>query len=410
MSGKTFALKSILAAAAITVSATAFGKDPVSSIIPGTFIRGADVSCLYDIEQKGIVFKDIDGTEKDMLTILRDHGANWIRLRVWVNPEASQGSVYNHGMCTIEKAAAIGKRAKELDMKILLALHYSDTWATPEYQRKPAAWDKFIRERLITEIGRYSRECMVTMKNAGATPDMVQIGNEINNGILLKDSKNQPTKINGKIGSDNFADLVNSAISEIKGCAPETEIMLHFSKGGDKETISMCLEGIKKINDYDCIGLSWYPFYRNNKTMKELGNVIRFITSKGKKCVIAETSFPWTCDDNEENHDNVRNAVWYLGDDSSMLQVYDNLIEVPGFAYGSHQGKKIIKPSKFNQQKFMEEIKKTVHQNGGSGFFYWGGEWIFTDSQDWKQGSTWENQALFDLNHNALPVLDSFKN
>ncbi len=408
MKVKILALEIALTVAAIAVSATAFGKKPTSSIIHGTFIRGVDVSCLYDIEKQGASFRDSDGTEKDMLTILRNHEVNWIRLRVWVNPEAQKDSFYNYGMCTIEKAAAIGKRAKSLDMKILLDLQYSDTWTNSEYQRKPAAWDSFIRERLITEVGKYSRHCVETMKNAGAAPDMVQIGNEINNGILLTDSNNQQVPLNGKIGSEVFFFLMNSAIKEIKACAPETEIMLHFSKGGDRETIARCMDLVKGVEEYDCIGLSWYPFLKDSRSLKDLGNVIKYVTSKGKKCVVAETSFPWTCDDDENNHDNVQNAVTYLGDDHSMLQVYDSLTEVPGFAYGSHQGKRLIRPSKNNQQKFIEELKKTIHQNEGDGFFYWGGEWIFTDSKDTKQGSTWENQALFDLDHKPLPALNAF--
>ncbi|MBQ0040074.1 MAG: glycosyl hydrolase 53 family protein [Treponema sp.] len=396
--------KSLAAAIAVCLFTTAFAaKKAAPVLIPGTFIRGADVTCLYDLEKSGAKFFDTDGTEKEMLAILKDHGANWIRLRVWVAPES------DYGMSAIEKAAETGKKAKALGFRILLDLQYSDAWTNVDSQKKPASWDPYIMERLTTEIGKYSRNCMETMKKADALPDMVQLGSEINKGILLTTSKDEHATINGKLGTDACVQLLNTAASSIRDFDSMIQIMLHFGKGGDKTEIAECLDKIDNVN-YDWIGLSYYPFYTDNGTAENLGNTIKYISSKGKKVMIAETSFPWTCEIPEEQADAVKNSVWYNGDDGSMMQVYDNLMNVPNLAFGSYSGKKIIKPSKYNQKNYLEELKKIIYINGGKGFFYFGGDWMTLDRKDPAKGSPWENQALFDLDHKALSAVEAFSN
>lgn len=401
--------KVISAAMAILMFSSAFAAKKAAVLIPGTFIRGADLSCLYDIEKNGAKFTDTDGTEKDMLSILRSHGANWIRLRIWVNPESENSSLYNYGMCTMEKAAAIGKRAKELDFNILLDLQFSDTWASMDNQRKPAEWDTYITERLYSEVKKHTRTCLETMKNAGFTPDMIQLGNEINKGLLLTTSKNEHATINGKLGSDTCQQILNTAIECIRDFDSGIQIMLHFALGGNKEEIQSCMDKVNGI-DYSWIGLSYYPFYLSNGTHENLGETIKYVASRKKNVVVVETSFPWTCDVSETQHDSVQNTVTFNGEDGSMMQVYENLMTMPNLAMSSHNGKKIIRPSKINQKNYLEELKKVIYSNGGKGFFYWGGDWVYTDEKDPARGSTWENQALFDLDHKANSVVEAFGN
>lgn len=406
----------------IKLTALAMAVFTINSISASEFAKGVDVSNLYDIEADGAKFYDSDGTQKDMLSILASHGVSWIRLRVWNDPESdrfkkySSGgnqyySFYNYGMCTVEKAAAIGKRARDLGMNILLDFHYSDTWTDPQYQRKPAAWDNLSKDQLVQALAEFTADSLKVMDEAGARPQMVQLGNEINTGLLKTTSRNSACNVTGdfeKSGSISSR-LLNAGAKAVKDFDSSITVMLHFAEGGNTEIVKWCLENVDDVN-FDCVGLSYYPFILSHNSPVNLGKTVKFITEQLKKrCIVAETSFPWTCEWVNGKNDTIDNTVWYSKDDCSLVQAYQNLKDIAqeySIKTGKYDGKKTIEASKENQKAVMSALKKIVAQNGGEGLFYWGGEWIVTSTTNPKKGSTWENQALFDLNHKALPVLD----
>ncbi|HEV2472342.1 MAG TPA: glycosyl hydrolase 53 family protein, partial [Chthonomonadales bacterium] len=217
------------------------------------FVTGGDVSLLTSLEQSGVVYRD-GGKVEDCLQIFKNYGCNIMRLRIWVNP-SHQGVFVNDLPYTI----ALGKRIKDAGLKLLLDFHYSDGWADPGKQYKPAAWKDLAFPQLVQAVHDYSKDVIAQMRQGGAMPDMVQVGNEITPGMLWPD---------GKIdigGWTHFADLVKAGIQGVKdGAAPDRSplIVIHIDRGGDAAGTRRFFD---KMNDqgvkYDIIGESFYPYW-----------------------------------------------------------------------------------------------------------------------------------------------------
>jgi arabinogalactan endo-1,4-beta-galactosidase len=183
---------------------------------------GADLSFLKQAEDRGTVFKD-NNQPKPGLQIFKDHGYNWIRLRLFHMPT----QLPNNLEYTIAEAQA----AKKLGFKFLLDYHYSDTWADPGKQFLPKAWEGLTHAQLVEAVFNYTRDSIAAFREAGVLPDMVQIGNEIPGGMLWPDGK-------APANWDNFADLLKAGIAGVeagKGNQPRPRIMIHIDKGGDKD-------------------------------------------------------------------------------------------------------------------------------------------------------------------------------
>lgn len=157
--------------------------------MPADFIKGADISTLLDAEKHGATFYDQNNQRKDPIAILKENGVNYVRLRLWVDPQSASGEDYGGGNNDLATTLALAKRAKVQGMKLLLDFHYSDFWTDPGKQFKPKAWEKMDYPQLKTAIHDYTRDTIARFKQAGVLPDMVQIGNEINGGILWPEGK-----------------------------------------------------------------------------------------------------------------------------------------------------------------------------------------------------------------------------
>ena len=384
---------------------------PVNTSSSDDFMRGVDVSALYALEADGSSFYESgSSSSSDMLSILANHGVNWVRLRVWNNPSnANYTPMENYGYCDIKKAASVAARAKALGMKVLLDFHYSDTWADPSLQCTPRMWDSYTTaSTLASAAATWTRNCLIIMKNAGGLPDMVQVGNEINTGIMTTSSSNGTASVACSITSSNFQTVMSTIISAIRSYNSDIDIMLHLAQGGYASVISYAYTYLSNL-DFDVLGLSYYPFFESHKTIANLKSVVQTYVAKGKRVVVAETSFPWTVE--QYANDNVSNTVWYYNsaNDTGLASAYTNLSSVAstyGITTSTYNGYSIIAATEANQKAVIAAIIDVVKNAGGEGVFYWGGEWVAGNSI----GSTWENQALFDLNHKALSVLDAFNN
>jgi arabinogalactan endo-1,4-beta-galactosidase len=218
---------------------------------------GADISFLPEFEARGMKFYDF-GTEpgkyveKDAIEILRDHGFNYIRLRLFVNPENEKGYSPHKGFCGLSHTLDMARRVKKAGMKLLLNFHYSDYWADPQQQNKPLAWANLDFETLKDTIKEYTRSVLLTFADQNVLPDMVQIGNEVNHGILWPD---------GHISNlDNLAELLKAGEEGATSVAPDMPVMMHLALGGqNKEAVfwldNMIARGVK----FDIIGISYYP-------------------------------------------------------------------------------------------------------------------------------------------------------
>lgn len=218
---------------------------------------GADISFLPELEKKGMKFYDNDGKQKDAIEILKSHGLNYIRLRIFNDPARDSGYSPKEGFCDLQHTLQMAKRIKDAGMKILLDFHYSDYWADPQKQYMPAAWRGQSFIQLKQSLFDYTKTVMLALKNQGTTPDMVQVGNEVNHGIVW------PA---GHINNlDSLAQLIYAGTMAVKTVAPNTAIMLHVALGGQNDESKFFIDNmINRGLPFDVIGLSYYPKWHNS--------------------------------------------------------------------------------------------------------------------------------------------------
>ncbi len=237
---------------------------------------GADISYLPELEAKGIKFSD-NGIEKDPILILKSHGFNYIRLRIFNDPKTDSGYSPSKGFCDLNYTKQMAKRAKAAGMKLLLDFHYSDYWADPGQQNKPAAWKNLNFEQLKNAVYDFTKNVIQELKAQGTTPDMVQVGNEINHGILWQD---------GNISNiNNLAQLLTAGIAAVKSVDPEIVIMLHVALGGQNDESVFFLDNMTARGvHFDVIGESYYPKWHG--TLNDLNDNLNNLVSRYKKDVI----------------------------------------------------------------------------------------------------------------------------
>jgi arabinogalactan endo-1,4-beta-galactosidase len=246
-------------------------------------IIGADVSFLPQLEDRGMKFFNKAGEQSDALKILKDHGFNYIRLRIFDHPEIPKGGYSpNKGFCDLAHTMQMAKRIKEAGMKFLLDFHYSDTWADPQRQNTPVAWANADFNTMKDSVYTYTKNVMQALKDQGTVPDMVQIGNEINHGMIWPD---------GAINNlDSLATLIYEGVKGAKEVNPSVIIMLHIALGGQNAEARFFIDNMlsRKV-PFDVIGLSYYPKWHG--TPEDLKNNMTDLSKRYNKYVmVAEYS------------------------------------------------------------------------------------------------------------------------
>lgn len=334
--------------------------NPIQKTVEDTFIRGADLSFLPEIEQAGTQFFNADSVAGNVLSIMQSAGCNTVRIRLWVNPSNTHSS--------FDEVYELAKRVKQNKMKVWLDFHYSDTWADPGHQALPSAWNGLSTSILLDTVYNYTKRVMSAIQ-----PEYVQIGNEINGGLLWNA---------GSINTQsNFIDLLKAGSKACRDALPVSKIIIHFAGLNNSEWFYTLLQTNKL--DYDIMGLSYYPIWhgRNLDTLEQ--NIQRLTTLTRKKVVIAETSYPFTLGWNDYTNN-------IIGDTSQLVSTYA--------------------PTPDGQLNFLKKIRSILEQNKlGMGFCYWGGEWVAFKGPVSTSGSSWENQALFNFNNRALPAMQVYK-
>ena len=244
-------------------------------------ILGADISFLPELEARGIKFSD-KGVEKDAIEILKDHGFNYIRLRLFVNPENDSGYSPGKGFCDLKHTKEMAKRIKKAGMKFFLDFHYSDTWADPGKQYKPAAWKGLTFNQLAKKVYDYTTDVLLQLKAQGTLPDMVQTGNEINHGIIWPEGNVQHL--------DSLAILLNAGKAAVKKIDPSIITMLHVALGGQNTESEFFIDNMIARNvSFDIIGESYYPKWHG--TLEDLETNLNKLHKKYQKpVVVAEYS------------------------------------------------------------------------------------------------------------------------
>jgi arabinogalactan endo-1,4-beta-galactosidase len=232
-----------------------------------SFMVGADISSVPAAEARGTKYSD-NGVQKDILQILKDHGFNYIRLRIFVQP-TNQGGYSRQGFCDLPHTIAMGKRVKDAGMGFFLDFHYSDTWADPGKQTKPLAWRELPLDQLITTVHDYTKDAVAQLKDAGAEPDMVQVGNEITPGLLLNrlpggrgggGPQTVSTQPEGSTRDwDILSSLLKAGISGVKDVDPRILVVLHIDKGGNNEVSRRWVDAALAHGvSFDVLGESCY--------------------------------------------------------------------------------------------------------------------------------------------------------
>lgn len=328
-------------------------------VVTDDFIRAADISYLPEIETAGVVFTN-NGKAENMLTTLKNAGCNTIRIRLWKNPAG--------GHSGLTEVKALAARVKQAGLKVWITVHYSDTWADPGVQTTPAEWKNLSFADLKTAVATYTTS-IVTEIN----PDIIQIGNEINDGLLWPQ---------GKLGTNETQciDLLKTASAAIRSKAPKTKIMIHYAgvKASDTDWFFTKVKAV----DYDYIGLSYYPVWHGKDLTVVKSTIDALGTKFSKKVLIAETAYPFTL-----LHDDWTDNI--VGQDDQLVSGYPATPE--------------------GQKSYVLAIKNLVKTSkSGIGFAYWGGEWVSFKGDEAKNGSTFENQAFYDFGNKALPVFQAF--
>lgn len=239
-------------------------------------IKGADVSWLTQMEASGVKFYNNDGLQKECMQLMKDKGMNAIRLRAWVNTA--------DGWCNTDDVVAKAVRAQKLGMKIMIDLHYSDTWADPGKQTKPAAWQSLDFAGLKDAVGTYTVSVMNALKAKGITPDWVQVGNETSDGMLWEDGRASKNMA-------GFAALVSAGYSAVKSVSSSTQVIVHLANGYDNSLFRWLFDGLKANGaKWDIIGMSLYPSTTNWQSYNQqcLANMNDMFARYGSPVMVVE--------------------------------------------------------------------------------------------------------------------------
>ncbi len=366
-----------------------------------SFIRGVDVSSIISLENSGTVFYDENGNEQDIFKTLNQSGVNYIRVRVWNDPFDASGNSYGGGANDINTAVEIGKRATANNMKLLVDFHYSDFWADPAKQMVPKAWADMTIDEKAEALYQYTKDSLKQLTDAGVNIGMVQVGNETTGNFCGENNWIAITK------------LMNAGIRAVRETDPAILTAVHFTNPEKSDNYIQYANVLKNFEvDYDVFASSYYPYWHGS--LENLTEILTKIsTDYGKKVMVAETSYAYTLEDG----DDFSNSI---GEGGAFVKDYQFTVQ--------------------GQTDALWDVINAVHNVGeaGIGVFYWEPAWIAVPGENWDDrhvlweehgsgwassyaaeydpddagqwygGSSWDNQALFDISGKPLESLKTF--
>lgn len=366
------------------------------------FIKGMDLSTMEELEKCGAKYYD-QGIQMDILDIMKKYDVDTIRIRLWNDPWSPEHESYGAGENDLKTSLAIAKKVTQAGLGVLLNFHYSDFWADPGKQFKPKAWESYSLEELEQAVYDYTLETMELFLKEGVKVTMVQVGNELSNGLLWPE---------GKVPNyDNIARFVNAGIRGVRAAQLQNQkalggekipIMIHLDNGGNNTLYREWFDAfMERGEEFEIIGLSYYPFWHG--TLDMLNDNMNDIAERyGKDLVVAEVSMGYTMED---------------------YGSYEKLKpeERKGYATRQELIEKIEYPMTIQgQYDFMKDFLNRIGRiagGKGKGFFYWEPAWIPVPGSGWATpasltymkdpgpcGNEWANQALFDYQGNTLPT------
>ena len=376
--------------------------EPVEGI-SDDFIRGMDASAVLALENSGVKYYNFDGEEQDVFQTLSEAGVNYIRLRVWNDPYDENGNGYGGGNNDLPTAIELGKRATKYGMKVCIDFHYSDFWADPKRQHAPKAWEGMDIDEKCDALYDYTKDSLTQLLDEGVDVEMVQVGNEINNGMA------------GEYYLPNVTQLLKSGTKAVREIADtynkDIQVVIHYTNIENNGEIDSLASNLQNNDvDYDMMGLSYYPFW--DGSFDNMQRISRYIQKTyNKKVMIAETSYCYTSEDGD-------------GSGNSLVGTDDIVKGYPATVQ--------------SQATMVRDVCAAANEAGLEGVFYWEGTWIpvgpatADNSPIWEKygsgwassyasdydpddaglyygGCSWDNQAMFDFTGRPLPSLNVFK-
>lgn len=361
------------------------------TLTPGSVqrsVRGADLSNLAKNEDKGAAYFDAKGREVDAVTAFAEAGANVARLKVWVNP--------TDGYNTTKQVVASAKRAKAAGMKVMIDFHYSDRWTDPGAQGIPAAWVGMSPQEMADAVYAHTFEVLTALKNAGATADSVQVGNEINPGMLWPLGQTWDVFPEDDVKGaqwDNLALFLSAGSRAVKDVSAQTDVILHLTNinNGIGGLTWWFDEATKRGVPFDTIGLSYYGYWHGS--MADLQHAITTLSARyDRDAIVVENAYPFTLKDA---------AIDLSG--NNIISSQSDL--VPGYP-ATPEGQ----AANF---RAVQDVVASAPGGRGLGVVAWEPAWTAVPGNGWDPadpttGNGWENQAMFDFDGRALPALQEY--
>ena len=383
------------------------------------FMTGMDISSMKALYDHGTKFYDENGNERALPYLLKDHGANWARLKLWVDPYTGKGTAYGGGESDLENTLWMAKECKHAGLKLLLDFHYSDYWTHPAQQILPKAWANVSSaEELAQTIRSYTKETLTTFQNEGCLPEMVQLGNEISSGSFLDtpgpDSETfsaygEPTYLTGRgkkafafkaeAGSENMVLYLNAASQGVNDVSPSIKKVVHWAKGSqiNATVINRFFDALSSV-DYDYAGLSLYPYYCFPTGTDALGEILSGL-ELDKPWFVVETSYPFSGE----------SYVWEDNFNVTQLSITNWTEEKQAPGITTMKGLYPFTPA--GQASLIHDMTATVLNHQGLGMFYWEPAWVPNKDVGWAgKGSScsWSNQGFFSYDGKMIGNLNVF--
>lgn len=343
------------------------------------FLFGADLSYVNEMEDCGVVYKE-NNQPVDPYQLFADHNCGIVRLRLWHTPSWYDNLNNGHRYSDLADVRKSILRAKAANMKVLLDFHFSDNWADPQKQRVPAAWEGVVDNLplLKDSVYNYVKSTLLSLHADGLLPDMVQIGNETNKGIILSPQQDASGWV---LDWPRNAALFNRAIEAVRDVETQTgqyvKVALHIA--GPAEA-GWLMQGFwsNGVHDFDVIGMSYYWAWHKPTDIADAANVVAQLKQNypGKEVMFFETGYIWTT----QSNDSAANIISETHPDYSPA-------------------------SPENQRKWLVDMTQAVINKGASGVIYWEPAWVSSPCwTQWGQGSHQEHATFFDFNSNMLPT------
>ena len=363
------------------------------------WIRGMDFSSLLEVEECGGRFSD-GGAPGDAMEILAKHGMNLLRLRLWNDPYAGDGTPYGAGTNDLHRTMRLARRAKALGVDWMLSFHYSDFWADPGKQTMPKAWQGMDADALERAVYEYTLSVLEELKGNDLLPAIVAVGNEITNGLLWP--------LGRASNFDNVVRFVNAGIRAVRAADPGIEVLLHLDNGGNNALYREWFDSYFAGGgaDFEYIGLSYYPFWHGGMDGLR-ANMNDIARRYGKRLIVVETSMGFTLEDYAEREALAPEKRKGMAAKPELAARIDYPMTPEG------------------QCAFLRDLAAAIRQvpeNRGRGFIYWEPAWLPVPGSEWANaaalaytgesgpgGNEWANQALFDYDGRALPAVGIIK-